>query len=95
MIVSNPRSLANSANRRSPPPEIRLLPRRFTQKGGSIIVLGHTNKNKSENGRLFVAGTSDVVDGFDCAYITNILDTDHPETRTVQFENIKQRGNVS
>tara|TARA_Y100001970_G_scaffold201555_1_gene245260 strand:- start:115 stop:2079 length:1965 start_codon:yes stop_codon:yes gene_type:complete len=75
--------------------DFNALARRFTQKGGSIIALAHTNKNKSEDGRLVVAGTSDVVDDFDCAFVINTLDTNDPETKTVQFENIKQRGNVS
>jgi len=71
------------------------LARRFTQKGGTLIALAHTNKNRAEDGSLIAAGTSDVVDDFDCAFTIDVLETNDSDLRTVQFKNIKQRGNVS
>lgn len=68
--------------------------REFISKGGSLVALAHTNKNRDPNGRVIYSGTSDIVDDFDCAYLMDVVD-DGSGCRTVTFENIKSRGDVS
>ena len=69
--------------------------RRFCLQGGSVIVLGHTNKNPGANGKKMYAGTTDIVDDFDCAYILDTLKVQpEPGWKVVEFENLKRRGNV-
>jgi hypothetical protein len=68
--------------------------RKFVFKGGTAILLAHTNKNPGPDGKPVFAGTTDVRDDADCAYV--MWATDDPETgeRIVQFENRKSRGDV-
>lgn len=69
--------------------------RRFCLQGGTVIALGHTNKNPGANGKKVYAGTTDIVDDFDCAYILDTLKVQpEPGWKVVEFENIKRRGNV-
>jgi len=67
--------------------------REFVANGGTIITLAHVNKYKNENGESIHAGTSDIVDDSDCAYILDTVE-DTPYFRTVKFRNIKDRGDV-
>ena len=73
---------------------MRLNIRIFTSKGGTVIGLAHTNKNRAADGKPIPAGTSDFVDDCDCAYIMDTLN-DKNDIRTVEFENIKNRGMVT
>jgi hypothetical protein len=69
--------------------------RRFCLHGGTVIVLGHVNKNPGAGGKKVYAGTTDIVDDFDCAYILDTLSVQpQPGWKVVEFENIKRRGNV-
>jgi len=70
--------------------------RRFTLKGGTVIALAHVNKNPGSSGKNIPAGVADLVDDCDTAYIISKVNTDE-ETQlvTIEFENIKQRGNVA
>lgn len=67
--------------------------RQFVLKGGTVIALAHTNKKSGLDGKKVFAGTSDIVDDFDCAYILSLVSKDAQQT-IVEFENIKSRGNV-
>jgi hypothetical protein len=71
------------------------LNRRFVSQGGSVIALAHVNKKKAESGKSVYAGTSDIIDDFDCAYVIEVLD-DGTESgkRVIAFENLKSRGSV-
>lgn len=72
--------------------------RSFVSAGGSIIVLAHVNKNKGIDGKSIHAGTSDLKDDSDSVYVIELLNESkgfNGLTRTVQFENIKARGNVA
>lgn len=70
--------------------------RRFTMKGGTCILLAHTNKNRGNNGKLVHAGTTDIREDSDCVYLLDKVSTDeNSQTRIVQFENIKNRGDVA
>ena len=71
------------------------LIRRFTLKGGTVIVLAHANKRADPEGKPIPGGTSDIKDDLDCAYVM----WSHPvdplsAMKTIQFENRKRRGNV-
>jgi len=81
------------------------LLRRFTVAGGTAIILGHTNKNRNDKGKLVFAGVSDPLDNSDNAYILDVASTDrlshtdsegythHNAKRTlVIFDNKKKRG---
>ena len=49
--------------------------RLFVMKGGTIIVLAHTNKYCDNEGKPIYAGTSDLVEDFDCAYLMYVVGT--------------------
>tara|TARA_R110001599_G_scaffold9972_5_gene49279 strand:- start:4029 stop:6245 length:2217 start_codon:yes stop_codon:yes gene_type:complete len=69
--------------------------RGFVSKGGTIIMLAHTNKHRDEEGKVVFSGTSDIVDDVDCAYTIDVSENGNQESKTVIFENIKSRGDVS
>jgi len=68
--------------------------REFISSGGTLIMLAHTNKNRDTDGKVVFAGTSDVVDDCDCAFILDeVTKTDFK--KQVLFENFKSRGDVA
>ena len=68
--------------------------REFISSGGTLIMLAHTNKNRDADGKVVFAGTSDVVDDCDCAFILDeVTKTDFK--KQVLFENFKSRGDVA
>lgn len=67
--------------------------RSFVSKGGTIIMLAHTNKNRDDSGKVVFSGTSDIVDDVDCAYTLDVSESSG-DMKTVLFENIKSRGDV-
>lgn len=70
--------------------------RQFSLKGGTVIALAHANKNPAADGRSMYAGTSDIVDDFDCAFMLNTVSQQvDMHQKVVEFSNIKRRGNVS
>jgi len=68
--------------------------RGFISSGGTIIGYAHVNKAKDEGGESIHAGTTDIIDDGDCAYILDIVEDDGV-TRTVKFRNLKDRGDVA
>jgi hypothetical protein len=50
--------------------------REFISHGGTIIALAHTNKNRSDDGKLIFEGTGDITNDVDCYYTidNNITD---------------------
>ncbi len=70
--------------------------RNFVMKGGTCISLAHTNKHRNSDGKPIYAGTTDIIDDADCAYLMYEIGIDvDAETKTIQFENIKSRGSVA
>jgi hypothetical protein len=69
--------------------------REFSACGGTVINLAHTNKNDGQNGKPIYAGTTDSLDDADCAYTMRRIEKDGAHEAIVEFENIKNRGNVS
>ena len=71
------------------------LARRYILAGGTLIGLAHTNKRTDKDGRPIYAGTSDILDDFDCGYtIEELPQSSMPGDRVVQFECLKRRGDV-
>jgi hypothetical protein len=69
------------------------ISREFIANGGTLISLAHVNKYKNDDGESIFAGTTDIVDDADCAYIMDLIE-DNGDLRTVKFRNIKDRGDV-
>ena len=70
--------------------------RQFVSNGGTVIMLAHVNKHPDDDGKPIFAGTSDLVDDADCAYMLDVLADDKATgTRTVKFDNFKSRGDVA
>ena len=73
--------------------EFGKVARTFSMHGGTLLGLAHTNKNRSAAGRLIHAGTSDILEDFDCAYM---LEDRTPEGEAaaayVGFNALKRRG---
>lgn len=67
--------------------------RSFTTHGGTVIMLAHVNKHRNGDGKVIYAGTSDIVDESDCAFTLDEVSSSG-DTKTVMFENFKQRGDV-
>lgn len=73
--------------------EFGKVARTFSMKGGTLLGLAHTNKNRSATGKLIYAGTSDILEDFDCAYlIEDRLSEAKSAERYVGFSALKRRG---
>ncbi len=73
--------------------EFGKVARTFSMHGGTVLGLAHTNKNRSAKGSLIYAGTSDILEDFDCAYMLEDRTPEgQKELRYVGFEAIKRRG---
>jgi len=71
--------------------------RGFVSAGGTLIALAHTNKHKNADGKAVYSGTSDIVDDSDCCYVIDKIsevEKDGRTLHTVEFSNIKARGDV-
>jgi len=69
--------------------------RNFVLKGGTLLALAHTNKNKRD-GKLVPDGTNDIPADFDCVYVIDTVSHDNGTgEKVVEFENRKNRGNVA
>jgi len=69
------------------------LMRGFTSKQGTIIAHAHVNKHKDSHGKNIHSGTSDMKDDSDCVYVITTI-SDRGNQKVIEFENIKNRGNV-
>jgi hypothetical protein len=71
-----------------------IMVRSFTQAGGTLIALAHTNKNKDADGKSIAEGVGDFQSDFDCAYTIDRAPviTEGAAMRTIVFENTKLRG---
>ena len=73
--------------------EFGKVARTFSMHGGTVLGLAHTNKNRSAAGRLIHAGTSDVLEDFDCAYLLEEREAHRGNSiRYVGFNALKRRG---
>jgi hypothetical protein len=70
--------------------EFMKLARRFSLAGGSILLLAHTNKQRSSAGKLILAGVADLQDDCDTAYLLDRQVKDN--VQQIVFDNLKRRG---
>ena len=75
--------------------EFSTVMREFASHGGSVIMLGHTNKHRGADGKHIVAGTSDLRDDADCDYVLDASEKTTTGEITVLFEVGKSRGDVA
>ncbi len=70
--------------------------RRVAMMGGTVLGLAHTTKNRNSDGTPRYAGTSDLVDDADAAYVLDILGTGRTASeKLVQFRCFKARGDCA
>ncbi len=72
--------------------EFGKLCRQFVVAGGSVIVLAHTNKNLGADGKLTYAGTTDILEDFDAAYVAKLDQGVQPDLCSVTFAKLKGRS---
>lgn len=67
--------------------------RQVVMRGGTILAFAHTTKSPNANGKLRYAGTTDMIDDFDAAYVLTPIETDSgTKEKTVIFACEKTRG---
>ncbi|ELI5409179.1 hypothetical protein RRJ79_000491 [Vibrio parahaemolyticus] len=76
--------------------EFGILLSEFVSTGGTLIGLGHTNKNRSTNGELVYSGTTDLIEDCNCIYMLDVLNKhsldESTEEKTLRLYNTKLRG---
>lgn len=73
--------------------EFLRLMRAITLDGGSVVLLGHTNKGYTPDVELVFEGTGDWINDVDCAYTLYPNEADNTRKQLL-FKNEKSRGNV-
>jgi hypothetical protein len=68
--------------------------RNINAYNGTIILAGHANKHKDQNGKLVYEGTSDTISDVDCVYSINVLTDRDEEEQVVEFRCEKDRGDM-
>lgn len=68
------------------------LCRQFVAVGGSVIVLAHTNKHPGADGKLTFAGTTDILEDFDAAYVAKLEQGVEGQRCSVTFSKLKGRS---
>lgn len=75
-------------------PQLFTLLRRLTSAGATVIILGHANKNKADDGKIMFAGVQDIQDDIDVMFsIESLSDRNDPIQRGL-IECKKDRGPV-
>lgn len=70
--------------------------REFVSHGGTFLGLAHVNKKPGPSGKSVFAGTTDIRDDFDCAFVIDVIDNGRESGhRIVEFTNEKRRGTVA
>lgn len=69
------------------------LMRKITLSGGTIVLLGHTNKHRQDNELVF-EGVGDWTSDMDCVYGLDFEYDESNNEKTVIFDNKKSRGSV-
>jgi hypothetical protein len=66
--------------------------RQVAMRGGAVVGLAHTNKNPDANGKLRYAGTTDLIEDSDGAYMLSSVGEANTSERIVQFQRLKTRS---
>ncbi|NVK31671.1 MAG: PriCT-2 domain-containing protein [Gammaproteobacteria bacterium] len=74
--------------------EISQQIRAFVSKGGTVLALAHTNKQRGDDGNPVPEGTMNILNNFDCSYTIDTPPSPNANKRLALFKNIKRRGNV-
>lgn len=92
VVVDTVKKIADLMDKRSMR-QFGIAIRPFTMGGGTLLLLAHTNKARGAKGELIYAGTSDLMEDVDCAYLIDEA-TEHPVPgkKLVRFMNQKRRG---
>jgi hypothetical protein len=92
VVVDTVKKIADLMDKRSMR-QFGIAIRPFTMAGGTLLLLAHTNKARGAKGELIYAGTSDLLEDVDCAYMIDEA-TEHPvkDKKLVRFTNLKRRG---
>jgi hypothetical protein len=70
------------------------LSRSFIMAGGTLVATAHTNKRPDADGSAIFAGTSDIIDDIDCAYMVEAVPSGKDEAeRLIKLRKLKKRGN--
>lgn len=70
------------------------LMRKITLSGGTVVLLGHTNKHRDAGDKLVFEGVGDWVSDMDCVYSLDYEYNDMTKEKVVILENQKSRGVV-
>jgi len=68
--------------------------RKLSVKRVTVILAGHANKYPNIEGELVYEGTADTLNDVDCAYSINRMAPLDSDEMTIEFRNIKNRGDV-
>jgi len=67
--------------------------RQYALRGGTLLGLAHTAKNANPDGKLRYAGTTDILEDFDAAYLLSPIEgAGDAGERVVEFRALKRRG---
>ena len=92
MIIDTVKPFANLMDKRDVS-EFASACRHFVARGGTILIFAHTNKNKTADGFLKYAGTTDLIEQLDAAYVIAAIEGEHaPDQKIVRFKCEKRRG---
>ena len=69
--------------------------RRFVLRGGTVVLLAHTNKKPRPDGRPEYGGTGDLLQDVDAGYTGRVISEPGAAEKVVEFENIKRRGDIA
>ena len=68
------------------------LMRRITLAGGTVVLIGHTNKHRDNHEQLVFEGVGDWISDMDCVYSLDFELDEKTNFKTVLFDNQKSRG---
>lgn len=70
------------------------LMRKITLSGGTVLLLGHTNKHRDNGDNLIFEGVGDWVSDMDCVYSLDFELNEQTNEKVIIFDNHKSRGVV-
>lgn len=93
IIFDTVKKFVDPLNKKSSATFLQLM-RKITLSGGTVILLGHTNKHRDAGDKLIFEGVGDWVSDMDCVYSLDYEYNDMTKEKVVILENQKSRGVV-
>jgi hypothetical protein len=90
IVIDVLKAFSDHMNKQAQTTGFNKIMKRFVAKGGTLIILTHVNKSRRE-GNLVEAGTTDLKDDCNAAYVIDTVSDDQNFT-TVEFQQRKKRG---